>query len=48
MDINITYFTLLFKNTEKETQKGKMKNPKAQKSNRCENVKSNNRIIPKM
>ena len=34
--------------SEKETQKGKMKNPKVQKSTRCENVKSNNRIIQKM
>ena len=34
--------------TEKGTQKGKMKNPKVQKSKRCENVKSNNRIIQKM
>ena len=33
--------------TEKETQKGKMKNPKVQKPKRCENVKSNNRIIQK-
>ena len=32
---------------EKETQKGKMKNPKDQKSKRCENVKSNNRNIQK-
>ena len=34
-------------NSEKETQKGKMKNPKFQKSKRCENVISNNRIIQK-
>ena len=34
--------------TEKKTQKGKIKNPKVQKSKRCENVKSNNRIIQKM
>ena len=33
---------------EKETQKGKMKNTKVQKSKRCENVKSNKRIIQKM
>ena len=33
---------------EKETQKGKMKNTKVQKSKRCENVKSNNRIIQKV
>ena len=33
---------------EKETQKGKMKNTKFQKCKRCENVKSNNRIIQKM
>ena len=32
----------------KETQKGKMKNPKVKKFKRCENVKSNNRIIQKM
>ena len=34
--------------TEKEPQKGKMKNPKVQKSKRCENVKSKKRIIQKM
>ena len=34
--------------TEKETLKGKMKNPKVQESKRCENVKSNNRIIHKI
>ena len=33
---------------EKETQKGKRKNPKAQKSKKCENVKFNNRIIQKI
>ena len=33
---------------EKETQKGKIKNPKIKKFKRCENVKSNNRIILKM
>ena len=32
---------------KKETQKGEMKNQKVQKSKRCENVKSNNRIIQK-
>ena len=32
---------------EKETQKGKMKNPKILKFKRFENVKSNNRIIQK-
>ena len=30
---------------EKETQKGKYKNPKVQKFKRCEIVKSNNRIM---
>ena len=34
--------------SEKETQKGKMKNTKVQKSKIRENVKSNNRIIQKM
>ena len=34
--------------TEKETQKGKYKNPKVQKSNRCEIVKSINRFIKKI
>ena len=33
--------------TEKETQKGKYKNPKVQKSKRCEIVKSNKRNIQK-
>ena len=33
--------------SEKETQKGKYKNPKVQKSKRCDVVKSNNRIIQK-
>ena len=33
--------------TEKETQKGKYKNPKVQLCKRCEIVKSNNRIIQK-
>ena len=32
---------------EKETQKGKYKNPKVKKSKRCEIVKYNNRIIQK-
>ena len=38
-------YILKIKYKEKETQKGKMKNPKVQKSKRCENVKSNNIII---
>ena len=38
----------LSEESEKETQKGKMKNTKLQKSKRCENVKSNNRVIQKM
>ena len=33
------------KNSDKDTQNRKMKNPKVQKSERCENVKSKNRII---
>ena len=33
--------------SEQETQKGKYKNPKVQKSKRCEIVKSNNKIIQK-
>ena len=37
-----------FFSAEKETQKGKMKNPKVQKSKRCDNLPSNNKIIQKM
>ena len=37
--MNILWNMLTFL-TEKETQKGKMKNTKAQKCKRCENVKS--------
>ena len=35
----------IFLNAEKETQKGKYKNPKVQKSKRSENVKSNNKLL---
>ena len=38
----------LFLSAEKKTQKGKMKNPKVQKSKRCDNLTSNNKIILKM
>jgi len=39
---------IFFQIPEKETRKGKVKNPKVQESRICEGVKSNNRIIQKM
>ena len=39
--------TNIFTKPEKETQKGKYKNPGVQKSKRCEIVKSNNIINEK-
>jgi hypothetical protein len=43
----LNLFNFISFRPEKETQKWKYKNPKVQKSNRCEIVKSNNRIIQK-
>ena len=44
---NNSYQYLTHSLSEKETQKGKYKNPQVQICERCERVKSNNRIIQK-
>ena len=46
--VEVTVPNFFSMKSEKETQKVKYKNPKVQKSKRCEIVKFNNRIIQKI